>query len=502
MGSVPRPRPAFGACEAEAGTMPKCSIGLALATVLVCLLVAALACNGQRTVNTPDAGVPDTNQPAACGFGVHVPEFDRQCVGGTGCRYVEQPPTCGCGCAACDGEKCVRTQCGMNCPDAGPADRGDVTPDSGPEDTGGPADAGERDGSLYDVHEVTDTGTGTANLGPEYRFVTEKAGVAAINGDTIAWFTEYQFSGTVGTKGSDVCYQSVSTQKTKCLGFDQNIFEILRISVFESRVAWSFGDWSKDAAYNGLAYYDVVAGRPVDVEYGKRLNIGVPAMSGDSIVYHKRVETEPGVSERRLFRCSFDSGAVTPIPTTGFPSELYLFGDDLVYFGGTTETSDDSLVWHTVLGSGTNRLLDVPNTFKYFCCGMWGRRFVYMDWLGKYGDGPDVVMYDLDSDAVTEIDAKEYGQWFPSIYENLLAWVDNSVSQSTEAGPGHVWIMDLDTGVRRQITKVAGEYGPKLYGKYMLIRADTGVKFSDYYLYDLEANGIIKDGHVVNETGR
>ncbi|MBI5525641.1 MAG: hypothetical protein HY897_04850 [Deltaproteobacteria bacterium] len=492
MGFGSQSRPGFHLSHPGIMAQPACPRQLATAFVPVIVAVLVTACSGPRSVTTPDGGPPDTSQPTTCGFGVHVPEFDPQCKGGTGCRYIDLPPTCGCGCAACDGETCVQTKCVQPCTDgnSAPLDGGsDATGDTLRYSSDCAADGGR----------VVDAGPASpvSPPGPDYKLITTDAYVATAHGDNVVWSTPARRTSYDDIR--DICYYSLQSGLTKCLCLDRNEYDVSQFVVERYTIAWVFRKHVPGSFFIGLDYLELDKLTHERVDAGKGKPIDRLAAFDQTVVY--------SVYENDLrkvvpfYKYQMATKAIEPLLNQGRTGGFCLYGDDLVYHSTVYKGKTGHYLFHYDLGTNAERLLNASNTDKLLCAGMWDRRLVYMDWTGKYGPGPDVVMYDLDSDKESEIDAKQYGQWFPSIYKNLVMWTDLSASKYVEGGPGQLWILDLDTNVRRQVTTVAGDYSAQVFShKHFIVTTDTGSPGGvPYYLFDLEKAGIVKDGSVVPE---
>jgi hypothetical protein len=138
----------------------KLQVTAPVAVVVFSLLAGSCAENPAGPASGDVPPIVDSGGGSGCMMGVHLPELDSVCVGKTGCTIIDQIPACGCTCAMCDGEKCVRSGCGNDCPDTGPSrpDAGsDVGPDGGQDggwdgDWDGNQDA-EGDGSDDGGHD-------------------------------------------------------------------------------------------------------------------------------------------------------------------------------------------------------------------------------------------------------------------------------------------------------------------------------------------------------------
>lgn len=243
-----------------------------------------------------------------------------------------------------------------------------------------------------------------------------------------------------------------------------------------------------------LGLYDTEDDRTITVEDGRQVPVGEPSFAGELLIYPIRL-TGTGSDFQKLIKYSTASGAKTELSNHKVPKYQYSFGDDVVYFTG----DNSSVVMHYSLLTDSENQLPIPFTMKVPCCGMYGRRFV---WIDDTANGTAVMLFDLDKNAVTQVYPSIYNQWDPVIWSNLVTWVDYSVSQGSVGSPGHVMILDLDTGARRQITKIAASYYQIISGKYLVVTDNSTAVYSAFYLYDLETNGIIKDGHVVNEASQ
>lgn len=133
--------------------------GIARAALVAIAFCLSQACNkASHGVDAQGAG--DAQLSWGCLMGVHLPEYDFACVGRTGCTTIDEFPACGCTCAMCDGEKCVRSGCGTGCTDGGRSD-GSFPPDASARDAG---DAGQHDADAW----IPDAGVALEDLPRSY----------------------------------------------------------------------------------------------------------------------------------------------------------------------------------------------------------------------------------------------------------------------------------------------------------------------------------------------
>jgi hypothetical protein len=122
--------------------------------------------------------------------------------------------------------------------------------------------------------------------------------------------------------------------------------------------------------------------------------------------------------------------------------------------------------------------------------------------LGSLTDGWDIWIYDIATGTMDWLDHSAWDQLIPVVSGNVVAYLDTeelASSYYTNGGNAHIEIKDLETSVTRQLTSVAGDWGPlAISGKHLIFLYDL------HYLVhcDLEAGGFIDaEGHVCPAGG-
>jgi len=459
---------------------------------LIIIMVMMEGCYCGENNNKRDGGLGGEDVKVHCGMG-YYPAWDNDCVGVDGCREIEIK-RCGCHCKKCYFDKCVEVGCKEPC-EVGYYDVEEVRDNEVFEvEEEAWVDGVVRDAEVEDVSELEDVYN---PYGPHFKPIPDsKVGMnLRIEGDLVIWTTIGNgIFDVLGFLDSDICYYNISMKERRCLNANKAFSEIWTVNLNNNKIiCWDSLIRSKDYRFE-ISIYNLNTNK-------------------SKLLFSSESAANYAINSRYVIYSDDSSETEDIFYSYDISSEVVRklsIKDCRAYDWGYKFTSDKYMVF-ICEGSGDRYYLFEED--KEFFLDEYFKPYEKIGYI--FGDiyenllsvtiGPDqptsgdIYIFDLGTKEMIPVytaDTPELGGRFCS--RNIIMWNE---AVRFDSGPYKVVLYDIETKVKRYVTKDYGGWIGDCDGKYMILCPDClgSLVGSVLYLLDLEEMGLIKDGHVVPE---